>query len=110
MDVGDFDVVAEDLVVADFEGGDFGALGFLGLEAGHPALAVALDAAEFVEFGGVAVADETAFLEDGGGLGVDGGGDEGAGFLDGVDAAADLAEARGVGGGEAFFEGGHRFE
>ena len=81
----DFDEVAEDVVELDLEGIDAGALAFGGLEVGDPAFAVARGGAEFVEFGGVAVADDAAVLGGGGWFVGEGGGeegDEGGEFLD----------------------------
>ena len=62
--VGDLDVVAEDLVVADLQAGDAGPRDLLGLEAGDPVLAVGRERPQFVQFGVVALADDAAFLRD----------------------------------------------
>ena len=58
--VGDLDVIAEDLVVADLQAGDAGAGDFLGLEAGDPFLAVAGDGVQFIQLRVVAGADDAA--------------------------------------------------
>ena len=60
---GDFDVVAEDFVVADFEGFDAGAVGFGELELSDPIFAVRGEGAELVEFSIVAGLDDAALLE-----------------------------------------------
>ena len=64
MRVGDFEVVAEDLVEADLQVGDARPLGFFGLVAGDPLLAAAGQLAKRVEFGVEAVADEAAVAAD----------------------------------------------
>ena len=92
--VRDLDVIAEDLVVADLERGDFRALDLARLEARDPALAVALDRAQLVEFGGIAFADEAAFLQEHRRVGGDGGADERARLVHRVEPLADGAEAR----------------
>jgi hypothetical protein len=63
---GNFDVVAEDLIEADFEGVDAGALAFALFHGGDDLLAVLAQIAEFVEFGMVPGADHAGF---GGGSG-----------------------------------------
>lgn len=60
---GDFDVVTEDFVVADFEGFDAGAIGFSDLELSDPVFAGGGEGAEFVEFGVKAGFDNAAVLE-----------------------------------------------
>ena len=59
--VSDFDVVAEDFVEADFEGGDAGAGDFVGLIAGDPLFAAGGQIAEVIEVWVEARADEAAF-------------------------------------------------
>ncbi len=54
------DEVAEDVVVAHLQRFDTGALDVAGLEPGHHAAPVLLEAARFVELGPVALAHETA--------------------------------------------------
>jgi len=70
MEIGprDFDVVAEDLVEADFEGVDAGALALALFHGGDDLLAVFADIAEFVEFGVVAGPDHAGFGGGGGRL------------------------------------------
>jgi hypothetical protein len=55
--LGNFDVVAKDLVEADFEGVDAGAFAFALFHGGDDLLAVLAEIAEFVEFGVIAGAD-----------------------------------------------------
>jgi hypothetical protein len=73
---GGFDVVAEDFVEADLEVVDAGLFDELALILGEPVVAVVLLGSAFVEFGVVAIADESALAEVGG-WGIDAGvGDE----------------------------------
>ena len=58
--LGNFDIVAEDLVVIDFERFDPGAFLFLRLQFGDPLFAVGGGGAEFIQFGVVAGADHAA--------------------------------------------------
>src|SRR3989442_9669205 len=67
----DFDVVAEYLVVADFQGVDAGALPFLQLDLSDPGLPVPTDRAQFVEVGVVAVANQSPIFDRRWGLRVD---------------------------------------
>ena len=60
---GDFDVVAEDVVEADLERGDAGALALAGFDLGDVLLAVLAEVAEFVELGVIAGADGAAIGE-----------------------------------------------
>ena len=48
---GDFDVEAEDVVVADLEGFDAGLFDIFGFEGGHDLAAVVAELAGFVEIG-----------------------------------------------------------
>ena len=77
---GDFDEVAEDCVVFDFETGDAGAFDFAGLEVGDPLFAVGAGAAEDIEFRVPAVAEHAAFFGGGWWFVDDGAGDEGGDF------------------------------
>ncbi len=64
-----FDVVAEDLVVADLERLDAGALALDALQVGHPCLCVARGEMHAIQFGAVAGLDEAVvigFISDGG--------------------------------------------
>ncbi len=58
--VGDLDVVAEDLVVADLQRADAGALLFLRLDGGEQPLAAGEDVVQAVDLGVEALADEAA--------------------------------------------------
>src|SRR5207244_7369734 len=59
----DLDVVAEYLVVADFQGVDAGALPFLQLDLSDPGLPVPADRVQFVEVGIVAVANHSSLFD-----------------------------------------------
>ena len=63
MGVGDFDVVAEHLVVADLQRGNAGLLGQASLVLGQPCRAVALQTPVLIEFGIDAIGDESAFTQ-----------------------------------------------
>ena len=63
---GNFNVVAEDLVVADFEGVDGGALALALFHGGDDLLGVQAEVAEFVEFGVIAGADDARLGGDSG--------------------------------------------
>ncbi len=65
--LGDLDVVAEDLVVADLERADAGALPLALLDARDPALAFGADGAQFVKLGVMAFLDQPAFPQRKGG-------------------------------------------
>ena len=65
---GDLNEVAEDVVEFNLERVDAGALALVFLEAGDPILTTARCGAEFVKLGGVAVADDVAVFDVGGGL------------------------------------------
>ncbi len=58
--VGDLDVIAEHLVVADLQTGDAGPQDLVGLEASDPVLAAGGDLVQFVEVGVVSPADDAA--------------------------------------------------
>ena len=73
LDFGEFYIEAVDAVVFDFEGGQAGALALTGFEGEEEFVAVVLDVAQFVEFGGVAVVDDAAVAQPDGGFGQDGG-------------------------------------
>src|ERR1700733_7813131 len=118
MGVGDFDVVAKDAVVADFESADRRFAGEGGLVIGEPLLAIGGNLTEAVQFGVESGGDDVAFTQMGGGVGADGGEKEVSlvateRFLlqevggDGGDAihGAEFCEKFG-GGGEAASEGG----
>ena len=96
----DFDEVAEDLVVADFEVFDAGPFTFLCLVCGDPVLSFGGGAAEGVELFVVAVSEHAAVLDGDGGLVDDGAFDEvGEGGLFGHGGTA-VVEERVAGGGE----------
>ena len=59
--LGNFDVVAEDLVEADFQGVDAGAFALALFHGGDDLLAVLAEVAKFVEFGVIAGADHAGF-------------------------------------------------
>lgn len=61
--LGDFDVVAEDVVVADFEGIDARGLAFARLQFREPVLAVAGSGAQLVQLGVVSVPYHAALLD-----------------------------------------------
>ena len=88
--------VAEDRVEADLQAGDAGALDLLGLEAGHPALAVARDLPVLVQLGVHAVAEQPA-LAQGRRRGVDQRGLDAVGQVrEGVQGIPQAGEDRGV--------------
>ena len=70
--LGDFDVVAEDLIETDFEGVDAGTLAFALFRGSDDLLAVLAEVAEFVKFDVVAGAEDAGFGGGGGRLVGDG--------------------------------------
>ena len=88
MGAADFEVVAEDAVVADLEAAEAGGFAFAAFEAGDPALGFGRRVEDAVEFGAVAGADD-AFAALG-----DGAGDEGAGFGAGIEGVSKIGEGR----------------
>ncbi len=66
--LGNFDVVAENLIEADFEGIDAGALAFALFHGGDDLFAVFADIAKLIEFGVIAGADHAGFAGGGGRL------------------------------------------
>ena len=76
LGLGDFDEVAEHLVIFDFKGGKTCLLLLLGHGPGHPGSAVTGDHQEVVQFGIVTLPDESSFVEMVGGILSDGGVDE----------------------------------
>ncbi len=75
---GNFDVVAEDLIEADFERADAGAEALALLDGGDGLFATAGERAELVEFGVIAGADVAGLVGEGRRIVGNGGGDEGA--------------------------------
>jgi hypothetical protein len=102
---GDFDEVAEDLVEADLEGLDAGALDFAGLELGDPLLAVVGGGAQFVELGVEALADDAAFLDGHGRLVDERAVDAGDEVVLRLDGGGEFAEASGGAGREGVLQG-----
>ena len=76
MAVGDSDVVAEDFVVADFEGGNIGIGDQLRLIFGQPLLAGVRDSAEAIQFGIVGIGNHIAVAQVGWWVGADGAGEK----------------------------------
>ena len=106
----DFDVVAEDFVVADFEGFDPGAFLFGGLVVGEPLASEGGGLAEFVEFGVVAFADDAAVFDGDGGFVDEGAVDEVDEFGEFMDVGEGLGEEGGEGALEGIFDGGESGE
>ena len=109
---GDFEEVAEDVVEFDFEGFDAGAFAFGFLQFGEPVFSFAGGGAEFVQFGGVAIADEVSVFGGSGWFVVEGVSEEfgeGGEFLDLSFEMGNLGGAFSQGG-EVFAEGGDAVE
>ena len=90
--VGDLDVVAEDLVVPDFQGADAGLLLLPLLQLREEALAAGEDVPELVQLGVVAVPDEAPLPDGEGRLVAEGLGDAARHILQGVDGLPQLRE------------------
>ena len=99
---GDFEVVAEDGVVADFEGLDAGAGDFAVLQVGDPAAAFGPGAAELIEIRVMPLADHASFACGGRRIVDHGGFKEVDQWIEGEEAGCE-AEKRGV---VVFGEGG----
>ena len=108
--LGDFEVVAEDRVVADFERLDAGAGDFAVLQFGDPLASFGSGAAEFVEVGIVAFADHAAVAGGRRGFVNEGGGEEFDQRIEGADLRGEGEEGRGFVGGEGGSEGGKEGE
>ena len=93
---GHFEVVAEDLVVADLQFRDAGAFPLLGFDGGEVPLTVRDDVAEFIEFGTVALFDHAAFPDREGRVFGDGLLDEGHDVFQGVDVRLDALHEAGL--------------
>ena len=102
---GDFEVVAEDGVVADFERLDAGACDFAVLQFGDPAASFGAGAAEFVEVGVVSLADHAAVAEGRRGFVDDGGFEESDERVEGAEVGGEGEERGGVVFGEGGAEG-----
>ncbi len=104
---GDFEVVAEDGIEADFERGDAGAFALAGLDVGDELAAVGGEGAEVVEFGVEAGADDVAVGEVDGRFVGEGAGDAFVEIGEGVEGGGEMVPATGgmacgeVGGGGA---------
>ena len=90
--VGDLDVVAEDLVVPDFQGADAGLLLLPLLQLREEALAAGEDVPELVQLGVVAVPDEAPLPDGEGRLVAEGLGDAARHILQGIDSLPQLRE------------------
>ena len=104
MDVGDLDVVAEDLVEADLQGRDAGAARLTGLELGDPALPLAADAAQVVQLDAVARLDQVALGQHGRRVRLDGGGYQALHLGAGVQRVAEDRQQRRVDAGQQRLE------
>ncbi len=91
---GDFDVIAEDVVEADFQRADAGAGALALLDLGEVGVAVVRDVAEFVETRVEAVADRAAVVEVDGRFVGEGGQNVVADFGDFIEALGQIEEAR----------------
>ena len=91
--VGHLDIIAEHLVIADFQGADTGFLFLLGLHRGHEALAPVEDAPEPVHLRVEAVPDKLALPDGEGGLVPEGIGNTLCQVIQGVQGAVELVEA-----------------
>ena len=85
----DLDIVPEDLVEADLERGDAGALALVGLQPGNPVFAAGADLPQAVHVGIVPVADQAAIRQRRRGI-VD------QGLTEQLDQVAHLGQARGA--------------
>ena len=108
--LGDFDVVAEDVVEADLQRLDAGAGALAGLDLGDDLAAIAAKVAQFVEIGVAAGADGAAIGQVDGRLVGDGLQDAVAGFGDFVQTFVQIAQAGGSLGFESGFQRGDLFE
>ncbi|MEY3460037.1 MAG: hypothetical protein RL215_3194 [Planctomycetota bacterium] len=107
---GDFEVVAEDFVEADFEAVDTGAFDFASLVGGHPLSSAAHEVAEFVEFGIEAGANDAAVGDSWGWIFNEGGGDGVVDFGAEFDGVFEFLESGGGALCEAVAEWGEEFE
>ncbi len=108
--LGDFDVVAEDVVEADLQRLDAGAGALAGLDLGDDLAAIAAKVAQFIEIGVAAGADRPAIGQVDGRLVGDGLKDAVAGFGHFVQTIMQVAQAGGALRFESGFEGGDLFE
>jgi hypothetical protein len=72
MEVGDFDIVAEDFIEADTKRGNVAFVRQARLIPGEPLAGIRTDVAQAVEFGVVTIFDHAAFAKVRGGIGLDG--------------------------------------
>ena len=107
---GDFEVVAEDFVEADFEAIDAGAFDFASLISGHPLSSAAHEVAEFVEFGIEPSPNDSTIGDSRGRIIHKSIGDGGVNFGTEFDGLFELLEADGGALSEAVAESGELFE